>query len=90
MEVSVVLLTGGSSGIGAATAHLLASAGMKVYCGSRRGTIDHPQEGIVPVKLDVNDAEGLQACVQDIVQQEGRLDLRARGRHPGSGGPFAV
>ena len=74
MEVSVVLLTGGSSGIGAATAHLLASAGMKVYCGSRRGTIDHPQEGIVPVKLDVNDAEGLQACVQDIVQQEGRLD----------------
>ena len=29
MEVSVVLLTGGSSGIGAATAHLLASAGMK-------------------------------------------------------------
>lgn len=74
MEVSVVLLTGGSSGIGAATAHLLASAGMKVYCGSRRGTIDHPQEGIVPVKLDVNDAAGLQACVQDIVQQEGRLD----------------
>ena len=63
MEVSVVLLTGGSSGIGAATAHLLASAGMKVYCGSRRGTIDHPQEGIIPVKLDVNDAEGLQACL---------------------------
>lgn len=74
MEVSVVLLTGGSSGIGAATAHLLASAGMKVYCGSRRGTIDHPQEGIIPVKLDVNDTDGLQACVQEIVRREGRLD----------------
>ena len=74
MEVSVVLLTGGSSGIGAATAHLLASAGMKVYCGSRRGTIDTPQEGIVPVKLDVNDAEGLQACVEEIVRKEGHLD----------------
>ena len=45
-KVKVVLLTGGSSGIGAATAHLLASAGMKVYAGSRRGTIDEPQEGI--------------------------------------------
>jgi len=74
MEVSVVLLTGGSSGIGAATAHLLASAGMKVYCGSRRGTVDRPQDGIVPVKLDVNDAEGLKACVQEIVRKEGRLD----------------
>ena len=30
MEVKVVLLTGGSSGIGAETSHLLASAGMTV------------------------------------------------------------
>lgn len=74
MEVKVVLLTGGSSGIGAATAHLLSSAGMKVYAGSRRGTIDTPQEGIVPVVLDVNDASGTQAVVADIVAREGRLD----------------
>ena len=44
MEVKVVLLTGGSSGIGAATARLLADAGMKVYAASRRGTIDRPQK----------------------------------------------
>ena len=74
MEVKVVLLTGGSSGIGAATAHLLASAGMKVYAGSRRGTIDRPQEGIVPVKLDVNDASRTEAVVAQIVEAEGRLD----------------
>jgi NAD(P)-dependent dehydrogenase (short-subunit alcohol dehydrogenase family) len=74
MEVKVVLLTGGSSGIGAATAHLLASAGMKVYAGSRRGTIDTPQEGIVPVKLDVNDAAMTEAVVADILAREGRLD----------------
>jgi NAD(P)-dependent dehydrogenase (short-subunit alcohol dehydrogenase family) len=74
MEVKVVLLTGGSSGIGAATAHLLAKAGMKVYAGSRRGTIDTPQEGIVPVKLDVNDAAGTEAVVADILSREGRLD----------------
>ncbi len=74
MEVKVVLLSGGSSGIGAATAHLLASAGMKVYAGSRRGTIDVPQDGIVPVKLDVNDADTVQAVVEDIVSREGHLD----------------
>lgn len=74
MEVKVVLLTGGSSGIGAATAHLLADAGMKVYTGSRRGTIDRPQEGIVPVILDVNDAAGTAALVERIVQEEGHLD----------------
>lgn len=73
-KVKVVLLTGGSSGIGAATAHLLASAGMKVYAGSRRGTIDTPQEGIVPVKLDVNDTAGTEAVVADILSREGRLD----------------
>ena len=73
-KVKVVLLTGGSSGIGAATAHLLASAGMKVYAGSRRGTIDEPQEGIVPVKLDVNDAAVIEAVVADILSREGRLD----------------
>ncbi len=74
MEVKVVLLSGGSSGIGAATAHLLASAGIKVYAGSRRGTIDIPQEGIVPVKLDVNDAAMTEAVVADIVAREGHLD----------------
>lgn len=74
MKVTVVLLTGGSSGIGAATAHLLASAGMKVYAGSRRGTIDIPQEGIVPVKLDVNDAAMAATVVADILANEGHLD----------------
>ena len=74
MEVKIVLLTGGSSGIGVATAHLMASAGMKVYAASRRGTIDREQEGITPLVLDVNDAAATEALVQRIVQAEGRLD----------------
>ena len=38
MEVKTVLLTGGSSGIGAAAARVLAQNGMKVYAGSRRNS----------------------------------------------------
>ena len=73
-KVNVVLVTGGSSGIGAATARVLAAAGMKVYAGSRRGTLETPTEGVVPVKLDVNDAALTEAVVADIVAREGHLD----------------
>jgi NAD(P)-dependent dehydrogenase (short-subunit alcohol dehydrogenase family) len=74
MEVKVVLLTGGSSGIGAATARLLAESGLTVYAGSRRGTVEHPARGIIPVQLDVNDAAMTEAVVKRIVEEQGRLD----------------
>ena len=73
-KVKIVLLTGGSSGIGAATAKLLAEAGMKVYAGSRRGTTEKPAPGVVPIRMDVNDEASVQAAVQDIISREGRLD----------------
>ncbi len=70
----VVLVTGGSSGIGAATAKILASEGMKVYAGSRRGTFKDAVEGVLPVVLDVNDEALTEKVVADIVAKEGRLD----------------
>lgn len=88
MEIRVVLLTGGSSGIGAATAHLLAASGMKVYAGSRRGTIDRTQDGIVPVVLDVNDQAGTEALVARIVKEEGRLDAVVCNAGNGIYGPI--
>ena len=72
--MEVVLITGGSSGIGAATATILAQSGMKVYAGSRRGTVQEARPGIVPIMLDVNDAESLKAAVDGIIAAEGRLD----------------
>ena len=74
METKVVLISGGSSGIGAATAKLLAEAGMKVYAASRRGSVGEPHERIEGVKMDVNDAEQVAAVVEEIVRKEGRLD----------------
>ena len=74
MEVKVVLLSGGSSGIGAATARLLAESGIIVYAGSRRGTVEHPAPGIIPVQLDVNDAAMTEAVVKRIVEEQGHLD----------------
>lgn len=80
----IILLTGGSSGIGAATAILLAQEGHIVYAGSRRGSMP---EGLDPeamsswkgciraIALDVNDASSLQTAVDSILQAEGRLDV---------------
>jgi len=72
--VKVVLLTGGSSGIGAATARLLAESGITVYAGSRRGTVEKPAPRIFPVKMDVNDAASIEQAVKRIVEEQGHLD----------------
>ncbi len=72
--MEIILVTGGSSGIGAATAKMLAQHGMKVYAGSRRGTAADVHPNIIPVVLDVNDAQGTKALIDRIVEKEGKLD----------------
>lgn len=88
MEVKVALVTGGSSGIGAATARMLAGAGIKVYAGSRRGTFEPACEGVVPLKLDVNDKSTLEAAVKEILSHEGRLDAVVCNAGNGCYGPI--
>ena len=86
--MEVVFVTGGSSGIGAATALRLARAGMKVYAGSRRGTVETPHENIVPLTLDINDAALLESAVQTILKQEGHLDAVVCNAGNGIYGPI--
>ena len=74
-KVQTVLLTGGSSGIGAEAARMLADAGYKVYAGSRRGTVTAECEGkVTPIVLDVNSQESVSAAVSDIIAKEGHID----------------
>lgn len=85
-KVEIVLLTGGSSGIGAAAVRMLSAAGMKVYAGSRRGTVPSDCQGllaepssvggkgVVPVVMDVNDEESVARVVGDILKKEGHID----------------
>lgn len=69
----VVLLTGGSSGIGAATADLLADKGIKVYAASRSGKAP-VSDNIVPIVMDVNDDALVKKRIAEIFEKEGRLD----------------
>ena len=69
----VVLLTGGSSGIGRCTAEYLAKKGCCVYELSRRT----PEElsGICHIYADVTDEESVNRAVRDVLEREGRIDI---------------
>jgi len=83
IEDKVVIITGASSGIGEATARLLAKSGAKVVLGARRGdrleTIVkeiHNAGGIAEYQtLDVTQPSQLEAIVQFAQQKFDRVDV---------------
>ena len=70
----IALVTGASSGIGQATAELLAKTGYAVYGTSRRGG-DASGRSFEMLPLDVTSDESVDAAVQQLMQREGRIDL---------------
>ena len=70
----IVLITGASSGIGKATAKLLASKGDTVY-----GTIRKPKsssvDGYQMIALDMMNVSSIAKAVELIVDREGRIDV---------------
>lgn len=79
----VAIITGGSDGIGRATAALLARRGATVVvCGRRQEKLDETKaliEGaggkIEVAQLDVSDADAYTALVEDVASRHGRLDM---------------
>lgn len=71
----VILVTGGSSGIGRSICIILAKAGHTVYGTSRKATNGGQHDGFSLIALDVEDANSIAQCVQYIFQKEGRLDV---------------
>lgn len=61
----VVIVTGGTSGIGLAAVNALRAKGCTVYALSRRGEIP----------CDVSDEANAQAAVQQVLEAEGRIDI---------------
>lgn len=87
----VALVTGCSTGIGRALMLELASKGYKVYAGVRRLESLHGlnNDHIVPVLLDVNKPEQINAVVSQIKHHEGHLNLLINNAGYGAMGPLA-
>jgi NAD(P)-dependent dehydrogenase (short-subunit alcohol dehydrogenase family) len=80
----VVLVTGGSKGIGRAIASAYAAAGARVVTCSRSAA--EPLEGVRHVTCDVRDADAVAAMVQEVAATEGRLDVAVNNA---GGAPYA-
>ena len=74
-EARVALVTGVSSGIGRATAALLAERGFRVFGTVRKPTAAADQFGRVDlILLDVRDDASVRACVAKVLETAGRID----------------
>jgi NAD(P)-dependent dehydrogenase (short-subunit alcohol dehydrogenase family) len=86
-ENLVAIVTGGASGIGLATARLLASRGARVAClDLKPGDLPEPLHG---VECDVTDDAAVRAAVDEVVNQFGRLDIVVNNAGIGAIGTIA-
>lgn len=84
----VVLITGASSGLGKATACHLADLGYVVY-----GTCRNPNQYETPpnyklISLDLNQPTSIQSAVEELLGEEGRIDVLINNAGSGIIGPM--
>jgi len=96
LEDRIALITGASSGIGAASALALAQAGARVALAARRlerlealaGRIRADGGQALAIEADVADEAGVPAMVRRVVQEWGRLDILVCSAGIGVAAPF--
>jgi NAD(P)-dependent dehydrogenase (short-subunit alcohol dehydrogenase family) len=86
--MAVVLVTGGSSGIGLAIVKRLAAAGDQVFCGSRDPFTAELPDRVIPVPMDLADPAACAAAVRTVVAAAGRLDVLVNNAGTVSIGPL--
>ena len=75
-QSKIMVITGGSSGIGKATAELFAQQGYKVYELSRRTPpADSQTLGLHHITCDVTDPEMCRKSVDEVIAREGKVDV---------------
>ncbi len=86
MERKVVLVTGGSSGIGLATCQYLLKQHCIVYGTSRSSENGAMLDGVTMLKMDVDIHSSIHEAVQYIIAAEGRIDVLVNNAGTGIAG----
>ncbi|MDR3495667.1 MAG: SDR family oxidoreductase [Ancalomicrobiaceae bacterium] len=74
-ESQVILVTGGTRGIGAVIAAQLHGRGHHVYVTQRAEVENERQDGLQVLRLDITSAASVEACVNELLRREGRIDV---------------
>ena len=82
----VVLITGGSSGIGKSIGEYLIQKGLKVFGTSRSPQKYHDSKFPI-IALDVANTESISNCIQTVLDAEGRIDIVINNAGAGITGP---
>ena len=88
MKTKVVLITGGSSGIGKAIGIHLKEKGYKVY-GTTRSKSKYPSFSDFPLlEMDVRKQETIKSCIASLLELENRIDVLINNAGIGITGPM--
>ncbi|MDY6276179.1 MAG: SDR family oxidoreductase [Bacilli bacterium] len=84
-KTKVIVLTGGSSGIGLATVKLFASKGHVVYELSRSGK---SFDGVKHIFCDVTNEDTVKAAIEQVISEQGHIDVLINNAGFGISGPI--
>ena len=88
MQKKVVLITGGSSGIGRSIGSFLRKQGLIVY-GSTRDLSKYPEfDEFKLITLDVRNPQSIKSAVEQIIAEQGRIDVLINNAGVGITGPL--
>ncbi|PIB39009.1 SDR family oxidoreductase [Maribacter sp. 4G9] len=88
MNSKIVLITGGSSGIGKSIGNFLTKHGFKVY-GTTRDLKKYPNfEGFELLEMDVRNPESVNNAIDELLNKVGRLDVLINNAGVGITGPL--
>lgn len=83
----VVLITGGSSGIGKSVGEFLQVKGYRVY-GTSRNPDNYPESKFPIIALDVTKLETISKCISEVLKKESRIDVLLNNAGAGITGPI--